>query len=291
MKGESLRHKIWQSKPTRSIGGDLGILLFMLAGAAFSALPLIYAISNAFKPLNELFLFPPQFFARNPTLSNFYDLLVLMSSSWIPFSRYLVNTLVITLGGTFGHVVIASLAAYALAKHKFPGSNAMFLLVVLSLMFAKQVTAIPNYLIMSSLGLVDSHWAIILPAWAMSLGLFLMKQFIEAMIDDALLEAARIEGASEWRIFWRIVMPNVKPGWLTLVIFSFQALWGETGGQYIYSEELKTLPYALNQIVAGGIARAGVAAAVGVIMMALPIAVFVINQSKVIDTMGASGIK
>src|SRR5690554_5649706 len=130
MKGKHLRQRIWQSKPTRSVGGDLTILLFISAGAIFSALPLVYAISNAFKPLNELFLFPPQFFVRNPTFSNFYDLLVLMSSSWIPFSRYLVNTLVITLGGTVGHVLIASLAAFALAKHKFPGSNAMFALVV-----------------------------------------------------------------------------------------------------------------------------------------------------------------
>lgn len=286
-----LRQKFWTTKPTRSFGGDLAVLLFIAAAAAFSALPLVYAISNVFKPLNELFLWPPQFFVRNPTMANFYDLLVLMSSSWVPFSRYLVNTLVITLGGTVGHVVLASLAAYALAKHDFPGSKWMFSVVVLSLMFAKQVTAIPNYLITSVLGLVDTHWAIILPAWAMSLGLFLMKQFIEAMIPDALLESARIEGASEWTIFWKIVMPNVRPGWLTLIILSFQALWGETGGQFIYSEQLKTLPYALSQIVSGGIARAGVAAAVGVIMMILPITVFVINQSKVIETMGASGIK
>lgn len=286
-----MRGKIWATKPSRSFGGDLAIFIFLAVGAVFSVLPLVYAVSNAFKPLNELFLFPPVFFVRNPTLDNFYDLLVLMSSSWVPFSRYLMNTLVISLAGTAGHVILASLAAFALAKHKFPGSKAMFSLVVLSLMFAREVTNIPNYLIVSYLGWVDTYWAIIMPAWAMSLGLFLMKQFIEAMIDDALLEAARIEGASEWKIFWRIVMPNVKPGWLTLIILAFQSLWNETGGQFIYSEQLKTLPYALNQIIAGGIARAGVGAAVGVIMMIVPIVVFVINQSKVIDTMGASGIK
>ncbi len=267
------------------------ILLFITAGAVFSALPLVYTFSNAFKPLNELFLFPPQFFARNPTLNNFYDLLVLMSSSWVPFSRYVINTLVITLGGTAGHVILASMAAYALSKHDFPGGKLLFSMVVLSLMFARQVTAIPNYLIMSYFGWIDSYSAIILPAWAMSLGLFLMKQFMDAMIDDALLEAARIDGASEWRTFWQIVMPNVKPGWLTLIILSFQALWEETGGQFIYSEQLKTLPYALNQIVAGGIARAGVGAAVALLMIIIPMVVFVINQSSVIDTMGASGIK
>lgn len=286
-----IRRLIWDQKPTRSLGGDIAVLLFITAGACFSALPLVYAVSNAFKPLNELFIFPPQFFVRNPTLDNFVDLFVLMADSWIPFSRYLLNTIVISVTGTAGHVILASMAAYALSKHKFPGSNLFFTLVVLSLMFARQVTAIPNYLIVSYLGWVDTYWAIILPAWAMSLGLFLMKQFMDAMIHDALLEAARIEGASEWTLFWHVVMPNVRPGWLTLTILAFQALWNETGGQFIYSEQLKTLPYALNQIVAGGIARAGVGAAVGVIMMSVPVIVFVINQSKVIETMGASGIK
>lgn len=286
-----MRRMIWSHRQSRSFGGDLAILLFIAAGACFSALPLVYAISNAFKPLNELFVFPPQFFVRNPTLDNFADLLVVMSDSWIPFSRYVLNSLVITIAGTAGHVVLASMAAFALSKFKFPGSKLLFSLVILSLMFARQVTAIPSYLIVSYLGWVDTYLAVILPAWAMSLGLFLMKQFMDAMIHDSLLEAARIEGASEWTIFWHVVMPNVRPGWLTLVILSFQALWGETGGQFIYSEQLKTLPYALNQIVAGGIARSGVGAAVAVVMMILPITVFVINQSKVIDTMGASGIK
>ncbi|NLU40758.1 MAG: carbohydrate ABC transporter permease [Firmicutes bacterium] len=241
--------------------------------------------------MNELFVYPPQFFVRNPTLDNFLDLFVLMSESWIPFSRYVLNTVVITLMGTAGHVILASMAAYALSKHRFVGSKLLFSLVILSLMFARQVTAIPNYLIVSRLGWVDTYWAIILPAWAMSLGLFLMKQFMDAMIHDSLLEAARIEGASEWALFWHVVMPNVRPGWLTLIILSFQALWGETHGQYIYSEQLKTLPYALDQVIAGGIARAGVGAAVGVMVMIVPIIVFVVNQSKVIDTMGASGIK
>lgn len=286
-----IRRMIWSHRQSRSLAGDLAVLLFIAAGAAFSSLPLVYAVSNAFKPLNELFIFPPQFFVRNPTLDNFIDLFVLMSESWIPFSRYIINTLVITLTGTAGHVILASMAAYALSKHRFLGSGVLFSLVILSLMFARQVTAIPNYLIVSRLGWVDTYWAIILPAWAMSLGLFLMKQFMDAMIHDSLLEAARIEGASEWQLFWHVVMPNVKPGWLTLIILSFQALWGETGGQFIYSEQLKTLPYALSQIIAGGIARAGVGAAVGVIMMAVPVVVFVVNQSNVINTMGASGIK
>ncbi|NLJ75039.1 MAG: carbohydrate ABC transporter permease [Firmicutes bacterium] len=281
--------QIRKKRLTRSPGGDLAIFIFLLAGGIFSALPLVFAISNAFKPLNELFLFPPQFFVRHPTLDNFKDLFVLMGDSWVPISRYLFNTLFITLAGTSGHVLMASMAAYVLAKHRFPGRNFFFSLVVLSLMFAYQVTAIPNYLTMSALGWVNTYASIIVPAWSASLGLFLMKQFME-QISDSLIEAARIDGASEFRIFWSIVMPNVKPAWLTLIILSFQSLWNETGGRFIYSEQLKTLPYALNQIISGGVARAGVGAAVGLIMMIVPITVFVFNQSKVVQTMGTAGI-
>ena len=256
------------------------------------ALPMVFVISNAFKPLNELFLFPPQFFVRNPTLNNFRDLLVLMSDSWVPFSRYILNTLFITITGTAGHVIIASMAAYALAKHKFPGSKIIFNTVVLSLMFAPEVTAIPNYLTMSFLGWIDTYYAVVIPAWSASLGLyFSWKQFMDQMVPDSLLEAAKIDGAHEFVIFWKIVMPIVRPAWLTLVILSFQSLWQSTGGNFIYSEQLKTLPNALNQISQGGIARAGVSAAVALLMMIVPVTVFVINQANVVETMGTSGMK
>lgn len=253
------------------------------------SLPLVYTVSNAFKPLSELFIFPPRLWVRNPTFDNFRDLFVLMARSRMPFSRYLFNTIFISVAGTAGHVIMASLAAYALSKHDFPGRQLMFNVVVLSLMFAPQVTAIPNYLIMSKLGWVDSHAAIIVPAWASSLGLYLMKQFMD-QVPDSLLDAARIDGASEFRVFWQIVLPTVKPAWLTLIILSFQSLWGETGGRFIYSEQLKTLPYAMSQMVSGGIARAGVGAAVGLLMMIVPITVFLINQSNVVETMSTSGM-
>ncbi len=265
----------------RSTGGDIFIFVVLGIAAAFMALPLVYAVSNAFKPLNELFLFPPQFFVRNPTLDNFRDLFVLMGNSWVPFSRYAFNTLLITLLGTAGHVILASLGAYAVAKFRFPGRNLFSSLVLISLMFAPQVTAVPNYLVMSRLGWIDTYLSIIVPAWGMSLGFYLMSKFMGQIPDD-LLWAARVDGASELLIFWRIVMPYVKPAWLTLVILSFQQMWGTTGGRFIYSEELKTLPYALQQIVAGGIARAGVSAAVGLIMMIIPITIFVFNQSRVV---------
>jgi len=267
-------------------------LLFAFLGlfGCFSAIPLIYAVNNAFKPLDELFIFPPRIFVRNPTLDNFYDLFALMGNSWVPLSRYIVNTLLITIIGTAGHILLASAAAYPLAKYRFPGSRALFTIVVLSLMFSGHVTAIPNYMVMSWLGWINTHLSIIVPSLAFSLGLFLMKQFME-QIPDALLEAAKIDGASEYRIFWSIVMPNVKPAWLTLMILQFPTLWGSDGGNFIYSENLKTLHYALGQISQGGIARAGVGAAVALILMIVPITMFVISQSNVIQTMASSGMK
>ncbi|WP_261800210.1 carbohydrate ABC transporter permease [Paenibacillus sp. PAMC21692] len=274
----------------RSWTGDLVLFLFLCSFGAFMVIPLVYTINNAFKPLDELFLFPPRFFVRNPTMDNFFDLFNLMADSWVPFTRYVFNTFFITVVGTIGHVTLASAAAYPLAKHKFPGSKLLFTIVVLSLMFSPHVTAVPNYVIMSWLGWIDSYSAIIVPAIAASLGLYLMKQFME-QIPDALLEAAKIDGASEYRIFWQIVMPLVKPAWLTLVILLFQSLWGTDGGSFIYSEELKTMNYALSQILAGGIVRAGPGAFVALLMMSVPIAIFVTSQSNIIETMASSGMK
>lgn len=262
----------------------------LLAFGSFMVLPLIYTVNNAFKPLDELFIFPPRFLVRNPTLENFTDLVVIMGNSWVPFTRYVANTLLITLVGTAGHILLASAAAYPLAKFRFPGSNMLFRIVVLSLMFSPHVTAIPNYLVMSQLGWINTQAAIIVPSLAFSLGLFLMKQFME-QIPDALIEAAKIDGANEYRVFWQIVMPNVKPAWLTLMILQFPALWGTDGGSFIYSENLKTLHYALSQVIQGGIARAGVGAAVALLLMTVPILLFIISQSSVIQTMATSGMK
>ncbi|MBO4467919.1 MAG: carbohydrate ABC transporter permease [Clostridia bacterium] len=257
----------------------------------FMVLPMVYAISNSLKPLSELWIYPPQFFVENPTLSNFKNLFNMMNDSWVPFSRYLANTLFISIIGTFGHVILSSLCAYALAKHDFPGRNFLFKMVVFSLMFSSVVTAVPNFLIMAKLRLIDTHWSIILPAFASSLGLYLMKQFIEANIPDSLIEAAHIDGAGEGTVFFKVIMPLVKPAWLTLMIFSFQGLWGVQSTATIRSEELKTLSYALSQVVAGGIARQGASAAASVIMMIVPILVFVITQSNIVETVATSGMK
>ncbi|MEG1887125.1 MAG: carbohydrate ABC transporter permease [Oscillospiraceae bacterium] len=275
----------------RSRGGNVAMFLFLLVFGAFMVLPMVYAISSSLKPLDELWMFPPKFFVQNPTLKNFSDLFSLMSDSWVPFSRYLFNTIMISVIGTTGHVILSSLCAYALAKHKFPGKNFMFQTIVLSLMFSSAVTLIPNFIILSKLRLTDTHLALILPAFCSSLGLYLMKQFMETMVPDTILESARLDGCSEWQTFWKIVMHMVKPAWLTLVIFSFQGLWNSGSNILIQSEHLKTLNYALAQIVSGGIARAGAAAAATVVMMTVPIVIFVITQSNIVETIATSGMK
>ncbi|MDE7354504.1 MAG: carbohydrate ABC transporter permease [Acetatifactor sp.] len=277
-------------QPNRSRIGDFLLYLFLLLVAVIMVFPLVFAISSALKPLDELFKFPPKLFAQNPTLDNFQDLFVTMGKSWVPFSRYIFNTVFITVAGTAGHLIISSMGAFVLAKYDFPGGKAFFGIVVVALMFNGYVTAIPNYLIINALGWVDTYWAIIIPAFAAPIGLFLMKQFMEGL-PMSLVEAAKIDGANEWKVFFSIVMPNVKPAWLTLIIFSVQSLWNNRAATFIYSEERKTLVYALQQIQSGGIARTGQAAAVAVIVMLVPIATFILSESQILETMASSGLK
>jgi len=287
------KNRLFKSKNrklNRSMAGNT--LLFILMGicGVAMAIPLVMVINNCLKPLDELFQYPPKIFVKNPTLENFSDLFILMNDSWVPFSRYILNTIIITGGGMVGHVIIASLAAYPLAKHNFPGKKILFQMVVLSMMFSWTVTQTPQYMIISWLGINNSYWALVLPACSFGMGLYLMKQFME-QIPDSLIESARLDGASEFGTFWSIVMPNVKPAWLTLAIFQFQQMWGNTGGTFLRDEQLKPLQYSLYQISAGGAARAGAAAAVTFIIAAVPITFFLICQSNVLETMTSSGMK
>ncbi len=275
---------------SRSVGGDIFIYGFLIIMAIFLMFPLVYIVSNSLKPYNELFMFPPKIFVRNPTVDNYSDLFTVMSSSWVPFSRYLLNTVYITVVGTAGNLIFGSMAAYAISKIRFPGYKLCFNLIVLSLMFSSLVTEIPNYLIISKLGWVDTHLSIIVPSFASTLGIYLMKQFID-QIPDTLIEAAQIDGASAFRVFYSIILPSVKPAWLTVIILSVQSLWNSTGGKFIYSEQLKTLPVAMNDIAAGGIARSGVAAAISVVMLSVPVLTFILAQSQVVETMATSGMK
>ncbi len=275
----------------RSAGGDGGIAFMLIILGAFMFLPMYYVVIQSLKPLDELFMFPPRFYVMQPTFDNFGDLFVLMSDSWVPFSRYIFNTVFITICGTLGNLIFASMAAYALAKLKFPGRNAFFQLIVMSLMFHSTVNQVTHFIILSAFGWIDTYLSIIVPSMASTMGLYLMKQFMETSVPDTVLESARLDGASEFRTYLTIAMPMVKPAWLTLMVECFKNLWNTGSSIYVHSEQLKTFNYAIQQILSGGIARSGAGAASTVIMMLVPILVFVFNQSQIVETMGSSGMK
>ena len=277
---------------SRSKWGNLGVLLFLLILCAFMALPMVYAIIQSIKPLDEIFIYPPRFFVRHPTLDNFRQVIQLLSSLWVPFSRYIFNSSFVTVVGTILYMGVASMAGYALGKGKFYGKEKLSVCVEWAMLFRAEVMAIPVYMIICGLGIVNSYWALIIPPLSSSMGVFLIRQFTMVAIPDSTLEAARIDGANEYLILYKIALPGIKPALFTVMIFTFQSMWSSSGtSQYIYSENLKDLPAALSTIAASGIARAGAASAVSVILMIPPIIVFLISQSSVMETMTHSGLK
>lgn len=274
--------------------GKLAVYVFMAITVAFTALPLVYLVCTAFKPLSELYVFPPQFFVRNPTLKNFYDLLASISSSSVPYVRYVFNSIVIAVITVGGSVIVSTISAYGLVKHAPPGSKFLFQIVVAALMFSPYVTQIPRYLIVNKIGLMDSYFALILPTIATAYNFFLIKQFVEQIPNDT-IEAARIDGSGEFRIYWRIIMPTLSPAWSTLLVFTFVSTWNDYFSPLIYisDQAKKTLPLALTTISGGSasMGRAG-AVAMATMLMTLPnVIVFSAAQRKVMETMAYSGIK
>lgn len=275
---------------------SLCLFIFLLLLVAFTSLPLVYLVVTAFKPIDELYLFPPTFFTRRPTLKNFETLLSSLSNSEVPFLRYVFNSLFTTVITVTLAVLVCSLGAYGLVKQKPTGRNVIFSLILMALMFPATVTQIPNYLIIKSLGLLDSYFSLIIPKIAVAFNFFLMKQFME-QIPDAYMEAARLDGAGELYIYWKIILPMMKPACATLVVFSFISNWNDYISPllYITDASLKTMPLAV-QMIAGGtgaaaITTAGSVAAATFIMTVPVIIVYLMMQSKVLSTMAYSGIK
>ena len=276
---------------TRSKGGNFFYTLFLILFGLFSVLPMYYCIITSFKPLDELLVFPPRFYVISPTVESYLTLPSLLDNLAVPLSRYAFNSIFISVVTTFLHVLVGSAAAYVLSKTNIPGKKIIFTIVQMSLLYNAYTLEIPRYLIYSTLGMIDTYWAYILPMIPSSMGVFLMKQFMDTNVPDALIEAAKIDGAGSFKTFWSIAMPNVKPAWLTLTLFSFRDLWAIQPAGTIFSEELKTLPFAASTIAQSGIARQGCAMAVTVIMMIPPILVYLISQRSVTQTMSSSGIK
>lgn len=290
MKKPKFHKRVGVNNRRSRIGNGFVIVLLLILGA-FMAFPLYYTLIQSLKPSEELFQFPPRLYVLRPTGEHYTELFQLMSNLWVPLSRYLFNTLFVAVLGTLLHVLLAGMAAYPLAKHKFPGRDILFGIILLGLMFVGQVTFLPTFIIISKLKILNTYWAYILPSIGASLGLFLMKQFIE-QLPDSLLEAARIDGAHEWRIYFQIVLPNIKPAALTVIIFQFVNIWNGLSKELVYDEQLKVVKVALEQISASNAyARMGSGMAGSVLLMIPPILVFILLQRNVVETMTFAGLK
>lgn len=268
------------------------LFVIILLGFGFvCVLPLIYSVATSLKPLDEILIFPPRFFVQRPTIANYALLPSLLSKLKVPLSKYIFNSLFITVVGTIAHILAAAAAAFFFSKCKKKWVGIIFLIVQFSLLYNGTTLGVPQYIIFANLKIIDTYWVYILPHIPSAMGVFLMKQYMDGSVQETVLEAARIDGAGYPLIFWKIVMPMVKPAWLTLLLFAFRDMWSTSSGTTIFTEGLKTLPAAMGQITNAGIARSGSAMATTVIMMIPPILVYLISQSNVMETMSNSGMK
>ena len=276
---------------------QLKFYVVLLPLVIFMLLPVVFIISQAFKPPDELFAYPPRFLVTSPTLKNFTDLFSKMSNSGVPVSRYLFNSIAITAVTVGASILVSSAAAYALSKKKFKLKQTLFAVNTVALMFVPIAVTIPRFLIIQKLGLMDTFWVHILPGLALPVGLFLLKQFIDG-IPDEVVEAAQIDGASDLHIYWNIILPMIRPALATIAILTFQATWNnaDTSTLYVNHESLKTFAFYLNTLTtttagANAVAGQGIAAAASLIMFLPNLVIFILLQSAVMSTMSHSGLK
>lgn len=270
------------------IGTHIALVLI----GAVMVLPLLYMVVNAFKPYDEFFLWPPRFWVRRPTLEHFANLVMSTDASVVPVSRYVFNSVFVTALTVSLILVVQSMAAFPLAKHRFPGRRIIYVLNMAAFMFATEVVQIPRFLVVNALGMVDTYWALIIPLLAQPFMVFLLVQYM-GEVPEALLEAARMDGANHWYVYSRVVMPLIRPALATVLIFTFIAIWRDGFSPIIYvrTEALKTLPVVMSTIFGGGVGRAGPAAAASFLMTAPTVVIFVLLQRHVLSTMAYSGIK
>ncbi len=280
--------------PTRFSWGQLPFLMMVLPIATFMMLPLLYIFNHAFKPFDELIEYPPRFFVRRPTLDNLIELFDTATTTGIPVSRYLFNSIVITLAVVILSIFLSTLTGYALSKMKFHINKYISAINTIAMMFVGTAVVIPRYIIVENLGLIDNFFVHIVPMIAIPVGLFLVKQFID-QIPNELIEAAKIDGASHFKIYTSIILPLIKPAIATIAILSFQAVWNnaDISATYINSDSLKTFAYYMATLSSqsNAVAGAGMSAVASLIMFLPNLIIFIFLQSKVMSTMVHSGIK
>lgn len=290
-----MRYQGDKLNPSQFNRGQIKYFLILIPLAIVYALPIIYIFSTAFKPLTELFEYPPRFFVRKPTTENFRELISVLSSSTVPFGRYLINSVLTTIVVTVANVIISLYAGYTLAKKKFRYKKLINTINTMAMMFVPVAVTIPRFLVIKELGVLDTFWALVLPLLAMPVGLFLLVQFIST-VPDALIEAARIDGANENYILFRIVAPMVKPAICTIAILAFQNAWNSTemSNLFVSNDWLRTFPYYISTLASNQgntVAGAGIVAAATLVLFIPNLIVFILMQSNVMNTMAHSGIK
>lgn len=284
------RMKASNKQAGKKAGGTVFIFILLFVLGAFMILPIYLTLVMSVKPVEELFVFPPKLYTLNPTLNNFKDMFDTLNEMWVPFSRYVFNSVFVTAAVTVSQCIFSAMAAFVLAKYKFPGSRFLNSVIIIALLYQSNVIYIMQYIVMNKLHLINTYWALILPSVASPICVFLMRQSI-SQLPDSIIESAKVDGAGAFTICWKIVMPNQKPALMTLIIFAFQAAWNIQGGSFVYDESLKTLPTVVQQAAESGLARAGVAMASSVFMLLPPVIIFMAAQKYVIETMAYSGIK
>lgn len=280
--------------PSKFERNQLKFYAYLIPVALFMVLPIVYIFCHAFKPMDELFAFPPQFLVHRPTLDNFKNLFATAKISGIPASRYVFNSVIVTTAVVLLSVIISTMAGFALSKLKFKGKKFLFEMNNIALMFVPVAVTIPLYLTIDVLGITNTYMAHILPLLAMPVGLFLVKQFID-QIPDSLLEAAYIDGAGDWLIYRKIIVPLITPAIATTAILAFQSVWNnlQTSQLYVTSDSLKTLTFYMNTLAAANntVAGQGMSAAAALMMFIPNLILFIILQSSVMNTMAHSGLK
>jgi ABC-type glycerol-3-phosphate transport system permease component len=288
-------YKGHRMNPDKFEKGQIKLYLFVVPLALITGLPIVYIIFHAFKPMEELFAFPPKFITTHPTLDNFRQLFKASRSAGIPLSKYLFNSVLITVSVVFSSMILSSAAAYAMSKLKFKGRDFVFNLNQLAIMFVPVAVMIPRYLVVEFLGLTDTYWSQILPLIPLPVSVFLLKQFVDT-VPDSLIEAAYMDGATEIHVYFKIIIPMIKPALATAAILVFQQVWSnlEASNYYISDEGLKSLVFYMNTLASANgnsVAGQGVQAAASLLMFLPNLILFCILQNKVMNTMAHSGIK
>ena len=288
------RFFVTKINPTRFSWSQWPFFAILIPFCVFMVLPIVYIFNHAFKPFDELIEYPPRFFVKNPTFDNFIEFFKVSSISDIPVGRYIFNSLVITVVVCFLSIVVAAMTGYALSKLRFKMKDVIFEVNNIALMFVGIAVTIPKYIITDAIGLTDTFWVHIIPALAIPVGMFLIKQFIDQIPND-LIEAAKMDGATELKIFWTIILPLIKPAIATVVMLSFQTVWNDAGtsSTYVDNEGLKTFAYYVSTLSSSSntVAAQGLSAVATLIMFLPNFIMFIILQSNVMNTMAHSGIK